>query len=86
MDDSTSLITDVESYWYQQKEFSLNEHVPGSFWYMFSRGSVAWAIRLITHLHLVPKSRMSGAIPTLPLYAIHRDNCTFHCRLLLKCV
>lgn len=86
MDNSTSIISDIESYWYQRKEFSSNEHVPGSSWYMFSRGKVARAIRLITQLHLLPKSRMSAAIPTLPLYAIHRDNCTLHCRLLLKCV
>jgi len=55
-------------------------------WYMFSRGKVARAMRLIIHLHLVPKLRMRGAIPTLPLYEVHRDNFTFHCCLLLQCV
>jgi len=86
MDNSMSVISDIESYWYQRKEFSPNEHIPGSSWYTFSRGKVARVIRLITHFQLVPKSRMSGAIPTLPLYEVHRYNCTFYCCLLLKCV
>jgi hypothetical protein len=43
-------------------------------------------VKLTTHLHLVPKSRMRGAIPPLPQYAVmawcsikrkHRDNFTF---------
>jgi hypothetical protein len=84
--DNSSVISDTESYWYQQKDFSPNKHVPGSSWYMFTQGKVARAVRLITQLHLVLKSRMNGAIPTFPLYAIHRHNCTLHCRLLLKCV
>jgi len=29
-----------------------------------------WIVKLTTHLHQVPKLRMSGAIPVLPLYAI----------------
>jgi len=28
-----------------------------------------WSVKLTTHLHLVPKSRMHGAIPALPQYA-----------------
>jgi hypothetical protein len=86
MANSMSVISDIESYWYQQKEFSPNEHVSGSSRYMFSSGKVVRAIRLITHFQLVPKSRISGTMPTLPLYEVHRYNCTFHCRLLLKCV
>jgi hypothetical protein len=41
-------------------------------------------MKLPTHLHLLPISRMSGAIPPLPQYAVmawrlvkHRDNFTF---------
>jgi len=28
-----------------------------------------WGVKLTTHLHLVPKLRMSGGIPVLPLHA-----------------
>jgi hypothetical protein len=86
MENSVSIIFDTESSLYQQKEFSPTEHVPGSSWYVFSRRTVARAMRLIAHLHLLSKLRMSGAIPSLPLYAVHRENFTFHCCLLLKCV
>jgi hypothetical protein len=41
-------------------------------------------MKLTTHLHLVPKSRMHGAIPPLPQYVFmawclvkHRDKFTF---------
>jgi hypothetical protein len=41
------------------------------------------SVKLTTHLHLVPRSRMSGAIPPFPLYIFmawclvkHRDNFT----------
>jgi hypothetical protein len=49
---------------------------------------------MTTHLHLVPRSRMRGAIPTLPIYVFmawclvkHRDNvhpCTVYTRAVLK--
>ena len=35
-----------------------------------SQGLNGWDIVLTTHLHLVPRLGMSGAIPLLPLYAI----------------
>jgi hypothetical protein len=85
MDNTVSIIIGTESYLYQQKKFSPiapGEHIAGAPWYMFSRGKVARAMRLITYLHLVPKLRMRGAISTLPLYAVHRDSFTFHCCLL----
>jgi hypothetical protein len=41
-------------------------------------------MKLTTHLHLVPRSRMRGSIPPLPQYVFmewclvkHRDNFTF---------
>jgi hypothetical protein len=34
-------------------------------WY---QGLFPWGVKLITHLHLVPRSRMRGAIPSLPQY------------------
>jgi hypothetical protein len=41
-------------------------------------------VKLTTHLHLVPRSRLRGAIPPLPQYVFmawclvkHRDNFTF---------
>jgi hypothetical protein len=46
-----------------------------------SVGESGWGVKLTTHLHLVPKSRMSGAIPPLPQLVFmmwclvkHRDN------------
>jgi hypothetical protein len=35
----------------------------------FPAGKAARMLKLTTHLHLVPKSRMHGAIPPLPQYA-----------------
>jgi len=32
----------------------------------FLGGKVAGVVKLATHLHLVPRSRMRGAIPLLP--------------------
>jgi hypothetical protein len=50
----------------------------------FAGGEAAGAVKLTTHLHLVPRSRMRAAIPPLPQYAFmawclvkHRDNFTF---------
>jgi len=40
--------------------------VPGS----FPGNKEVGALKLTTHLHLVPSLRMSGAIPPLPLYAL----------------
>jgi hypothetical protein len=34
-----------------------------------SQEQTKWRVRLTTHLDLVPKLRMSGATPLLPLYA-----------------
>ena len=34
-------------------------------------------MKLTTHLHLVPRSRMSGAIPLIPLYAFATQTGTF---------
>jgi hypothetical protein len=54
--------------------------VPG----FFSWGWSGWGVKLTTHLHLVPRSRMRGFIPLLPQYVFmawslvkHRDNFTF---------
>jgi hypothetical protein len=88
MDNSMSIIINIESYWYQQKishVLNMYRGAPGTL-YTFSRGKVARAMRLITHLHLVLKLRMNGAILTLPLYEVHRDSCALHCCLLLKCL
>jgi len=48
-------------------------------------GGKGWGMKLTTHLHLVPRSRMHGAIPTFPQYPLmawslvkHRDNFTFY--------
>jgi hypothetical protein len=40
-------------------------------WYrgFFPRGQSGRGVKLITHLHLVPMTRMSGAVPLFPLYA-----------------
>jgi hypothetical protein len=47
-------------------------------------GALSRGVKLTTHLHLVPRSRMRGAIPPLPLYVFmawylvkHRDSFTF---------
>jgi hypothetical protein len=32
-------------------------------------GESGWDVNLTTHLNLVPRLRMSGAIPLLPIYA-----------------
>jgi hypothetical protein len=37
--------------------------------YPMGTGGLGWAMKLTTHLHLVPRSRMHGAIPPLPQYA-----------------
>ena len=36
---------------------------------VLSRGYSGRGVKLTTHLHLVPRLRMSGAIPLIPLYA-----------------
>jgi hypothetical protein len=47
----------------------------------FLAGLSVRGMKLITHYHLVPRSRMRGAILSLPQYAFmewcHRDNFTF---------
>jgi hypothetical protein len=50
-----------------------------------SLGVKWWGVKLTTHLHLVPRPRMRGAIPPLTQYVLmvwclvkHRDNFTFH--------
>jgi hypothetical protein len=50
----------------------------------FPRGLSSRGVKLTTHLHLVPMSRMRGAIPPLPQYLFlawclvkHSDNFTF---------
>jgi hypothetical protein len=47
-------------------------------------GSKAAGVKLTSHLHLLPRSRMRGAIPPLPRYVFmvwclvkHRDNFIF---------
>jgi hypothetical protein len=40
--------------------------VPGG---SFPGSKVAWGVRITTHLHLVPRSRVCGAVPPLPLNA-----------------
>jgi predicted nucleic acid-binding Zn ribbon protein len=35
----------------------------------FTQELTGWNLGLTTHLHLVPKLRMNGAIPPIPLYA-----------------
>jgi hypothetical protein len=54
--------------------------VPGA----LSLGQNGQGVKLTTHLHLVPRSRMCGAIPPLPQYVFmawslvkHRDSFTF---------
>ena len=37
-------------------------------------------MKLTTHLRLVPRLRMSGAVPLLPVYGLHgvdKDKCAF---------
>jgi hypothetical protein len=58
----------------------LVQWVPGA----LSLGVKRPGVKLTTQLHLVPRSRMSGAIPPLPVYVFmawclvkHRDNFTF---------
>jgi hypothetical protein len=36
---------------------------------VLSQGKSSWGVKLTTYLHLVPRLRMCGAIPLLPLYA-----------------
>jgi hypothetical protein len=36
---------------------------------LFPGGKVAWGVKLTTHLHIVPRSRLRGAIPLPPEYA-----------------
>jgi hypothetical protein len=50
----------------------------------FLGGQSGWGVKLTTRIHLVPRSRMLGAIPPFPQYAFmawcfvkHRDNFTF---------
>jgi hypothetical protein len=50
----------------------------------FPLGQSSQGVKLTTHLHLVPRSQMSGAIPLLPQYIFmawclvkHRENFTF---------
>jgi hypothetical protein len=44
--------------------------VLNGWWGLPSQGQWCWgARRLTTHLHLVPRFRMSGAVPPFPLYA-----------------
>jgi hypothetical protein len=52
---------------------------------MGTRGSFPGGVKLTTYLHLVQRSRMSGAIPPFPQYIFmawclvkHRDNFTFY--------
>jgi hypothetical protein len=47
-------------------------------------GALSLGVKLTTHLHIVPRSRTRGAIPSLPQYVFlawfivkHRDNFTF---------
>jgi hypothetical protein len=51
---------------------------------MGTRGGAGRGVKLTTHLHVVPRSRMRGARPPLPQYVFiawclvkHRDNFTF---------
>jgi hypothetical protein len=53
--------------------------------YVVSLGVSGRGVKLTTHLHLVPRSRMCGAIPPLPHYVCmawrlvkHMDNFTFY--------
>jgi hypothetical protein len=57
---------------------------------LFPWGQSDRGVKLTTHLHLVPRSRMRGAIPPLPQYAFmarcfvkHRDNLQFYSALWL---
>jgi hypothetical protein len=34
-------------------------------------GENGWGVKLTTHLHLLPRSRMRGAITPLPQYRLH---------------
>jgi hypothetical protein len=38
---------------------------------MYKRGCMYVETKLTTHLHLVPRLRMSGAIPLLPPVSLH---------------
>jgi hypothetical protein len=55
--------------------FSLPQH-PDQFWTLarvpgaVSLGSSGQEMRLTTHLHIVPRIRICGAIPSLPLYVL----------------
>jgi hypothetical protein len=54
------------------------------------RGAVYLGVKLTTHLHLVPRSRIRGAIPPLPQYVFmawwlvkHSDNFNFYLKRLI---
>jgi hypothetical protein len=48
---------------------------------LFSRKESGWNVKLASYLHLIPRLRMSAAIPSLPhipLHGVHGD--TFTCQ------
>jgi hypothetical protein len=69
--------------------FSLHHHIQNGSGahlasYPMGTRALSLGVKLTTHLHLVPRSRLHGAIPPLPQYVFiawclvkHRDNFTF---------
>jgi hypothetical protein len=44
--------------------------VLSGFWCSFSKVKSGWSVKLTTHLHSVPRLRMSGGVPVFPVYVV----------------